>query len=156
MIDGGCRHHMFFLRYRCWTAQQLLSEQSRVPSSGKTRSSSQGLPRRPTGLRTPLTALPQPKAHQLILDHCSQLSPRLFWGGFKAVMRHQAELGCVPVDCVSSVHPHHPNPHESCCEQVSSAHRCSAQDCLFQSGVFQGGCVHCDACGFQRSGEGCE
>jgi len=71
-------------------------------------------------------------------------------------MRLQAELGRVLVDSVSSVHPHHPNPHESCCEQVSSAHRCSAQDGLFQSGIVQGGSIHRDAGGFQRTGEGCE
>ena len=41
-VGRGCRRHMFFLRYICWTAIELLSEQSRVPSRGKTRSSSKG------------------------------------------------------------------------------------------------------------------
>ena len=35
----SCRGHKFFLTCRCWATRWLLSEQSRVPTKGKTRSS---------------------------------------------------------------------------------------------------------------------
>lgn len=68
-------------------------------------------------------------------------------------MRLQVEPVCVSVDCVSSEHPHHPYPHESCCEQVSSAQGRVAQDCLSQSGGIEGGSIHRDAGGFEGTSQ---